>query len=438
MKILQVVHNFPPEFRGGVERTVELASAGLEQRGHEVAVICGSETREAAASCRSERWGEIPVWRMIRGPGLSNPIDVFDPHIAALYEEVLDQWRPDVVHVHHWWNLGDDLVRRATARGFPVALSLHDFFATCALFFRLPDGESPCELDQGSETCGPCVGDRFGIDAAIVARWIPERAAWFAAEIDAAAWVVAPSRSHADLLARFVGSDRRIDVVPLCSPKREPAPRSGTPFPEGPLRLFHHGHLSRVKGVEILTRAVELADPAGDRIALTLLGDLMEADLEIGRARHLAGDFDAAALRAGAADSDLAVYPSLARETYGLAVDEALQLGLPVIVSDRGAPPERIGSRGRVVSGGSPQALAACLSELLADPAIVAAMRSAAPPPILSPLEHSEALEAGYAVCRARPLPSVDLEGPLRARVARFQGLAGEIMRLLKRDGAQG
>ena len=38
---------------------------------------------------------------------------------------------------------------------------------------------------------------------------------------------------------------------------------------------------------------------------------------------------------------DLAVFPSLCRETYGLVVDEALHHGTPVVVPDIGALPER-------------------------------------------------------------------------------------------------
>src|SRR5262249_61602232 len=61
---------------------------------------------------------------------------------------------------------------------------------------------------------------------------------------------------------------------------------------------------------------------------------------------------------------DVMVFPSLFLETHGFVVDEAMALGLPVVVGDRGAPQERVGARGRLF----PPADAAALPRVLAHP----------------------------------------------------------------------
>jgi hypothetical protein len=42
LRVLHVLHNYPPEFRGGVERTVESAVRTQRALGYDVHVLCGS------------------------------------------------------------------------------------------------------------------------------------------------------------------------------------------------------------------------------------------------------------------------------------------------------------------------------------------------------------------------------------------------------------
>jgi glycosyltransferase involved in cell wall biosynthesis len=437
MRLLQVLHNYPPEFRGGVERYVEGLAAGLLAGGHEVLVLAGSETRARRAEIREEELAGVPVRRLVRGPGLCNPVDPFEPELVRLYETVLAEISPDVVHVHHWWNLGDDLVRRAAARGLPVVLTLHDFFATCSLFFRLPDNVHPCDRAQEPEACAPCVGERFGIDGREVSFGVGLRRRAFVAEAHAARAVLAPSASHARALEEFLGAGVLVSPLPLGSEDVEPVIPVGPGPPAGPLRVLHFGNLSRLKGVEFLAQAVEAADPAGDRIRLVLSGGGLESGLETGRAVRT-GPYDTAGLRVLASEADVAVFPSLARESYGVVVDEALRLGLPVVVSDRGALPERIGSRGLVVPAGDVAALAGVLRGLLDGPQNLRDLRSGSPGTLLTRKEHARRLAELYATCLGGASPVVDLERPLLERIAHGRGRITEILGFLARQARGG
>lgn len=431
MRILQVVHNYPPEFRGGVERAVELLAAGLAGRGHAVSVFCGSE-RPADDTPRLEeetREG-CCVLRARRHRPWAQPVDPFEPEIPGLFARALDRVRPEVVHVHHWWNLGDDLVRRATARGLPVVVTLHDDFTSCSLFFRMPGGSEPCDRPQGAEACAPCIGGRFGLDEEETAFFADMRRVSFRSELLAACRVFAPSKAQALRLGAAHGVD--VEPLPLGSVPLEAPPRRPPAFPGGPLRILHFGNLSRLKGVELLLEAVEAADPGGAGIQVVLAGELLEADLHTGRAR-VHGRYEADQLEELAAAADLAVFPSLARESYGMVVDEALRLGLPVLVSDRGALAERVGGRGLAFPVEEPGPLAQLLRSFLEDPGRLAALQAAPPPELWTPEDNARALEEAYRACQGRPLPRVDLEGPLLQRVARCRLRLQEAMDLVAR-----
>ncbi|MFG0316260.1 MAG: glycosyltransferase, partial [Planctomycetota bacterium JB042] len=92
-------------------------------------------------------------------------------------------------------------------------------------------------------------------------------------------------------------------------------------------------------------------------------------------ARH-EESFDRARLERLAAEADVAVFPGIAPETYALVVDEALALGLPVIVSDRGAGAERAGEAALVVPAGDVDALRDALAGLLDDPGRLDTLRA--------------------------------------------------------------
>ena len=64
---------------------------------------------------------------------------------------------------------------------------------------------------------------------------------------------------------------------------------------------------------------------------------------------------------------DLAVFPSLVPESYSMVLDEAVALGLPVVVSDAGALPERVGKGGMICAAGDARALAEALVTLERD-----------------------------------------------------------------------
>lgn len=419
MKVLHVVHNHPPEFRGGVERYVEGLCSSLAETAWESVVLSGSEEHASEAGITEEEWNGVRVLRLRSGPGLRSPVDTFDAGTTRVYAAVLEAEAPDVVHVHHWWNLSDDLVRRAAARGIPTVVTLHDFFASCSLFFRMPDGVSPCDLPQTAESCSSCVVAHMPIEDVVAREALRRRGDGFQAECAAAGAVLAPSRSHAEHMRAFLDMDVAIEAVPIGSRPLQPAEREGAPFPEGPLRILHFGNLARLKGTDLLLEAVDRADPERTRMTLTVAGENVD-DLVLGGA-HVLGAYDADGLRELAAKADVAVFPSLARETYGLCVDEALRLGLPVVVSDRGALSERIGGRGVTVPAGDVDALAEVLRGFADGPHRLQVLRDAPMPDLPDAKLHARAVAAVYDRVRGTPPVAVDLDGPL---LDRLEGIA--------------
>ena len=88
--------------------------------------------------------------------------------------------------------------------------------------------------------------------------------------------------------------------------------------------------------------------------------------------------------------------PSRAGESYGLVLDEALALGLPVWVSDRGALHERVADAGRVLPAEKPEAWANALRDLLENPSLHARERARVPAALPTAADAARRLEALY------------------------------------------
>lgn len=340
MRIALVCNAYPPEFAGGTERVVAAQARELMAAGHHVRVICGSVSHGGDYRPRLEFVDGVEVERIAKTRVEGSTAHWQFARIVRVVEEAARDF--DVVHIHHWASLSGDLVRRI-GRHTPVALTLHDHFASCPRFFRVPLAGLSCPTQQPTSACERCVEPLLGphgpgdLQQRLVDRWKS-----FRAEIEAAACVICPSEHLKRSLSAEMGtSGERWEVVHhgLCQNlERAEQPAQA----RSPLTVISFGNRARVKGTLELVQAMA-ALPTGS-VRLVLPGTQVEAgfddelraaagELEI----EFPGRFDAAELRAHAQRADLAAFPSRAEESYGLVIEEALALGLPVWVSDRGA-----------------------------------------------------------------------------------------------------
>jgi glycosyltransferase involved in cell wall biosynthesis len=319
--------------------------------------------------------------------------------------------------VHHWIRLSRSLVATAAAAGVPAVVTAHDLYATCPRVFRVREGESFCERPLSVASCLHCVPREPWMSDEMVGVQIERYEADLRRELELAAAVVAPSQAHARVLGRFAARPlERITVVPHASLlERQPVTTEAWRPGARPLRLAHWGHLLPFKGPHVLLEAVRaLADPGAVEVALWGRADdegygarleALAEGLRVER-RVTFSRADLAALRA-----DLAVFPSLAHESHSFVLDEAFALGMPALVSERGALGDRVGAAGAAFPVGDAPALARLLGEVLETPERLAAMRAAVPEP-RGFADHWRELVTVYEAARAhRPAaPGRDLE----------------------------
>lgn len=470
MKILIVSHAFPPDGVGGTERYAQAIALGLAARGHEVRVFAGSlEWRERFEVVATSQAG-LRVTRVHRDDLYFDHWDkTFNPKVAEAFEDELDDFRPDVLHLQHWIRLSDDLVRRAAGRGIPALVHLHDLFVTCPRVFRIRParaaGAAPgaargaehaatsaanttdvefCEEPFEPASCRSCVPRwSFQIDREIDLSLERYKLA-VGAELAAATTRVALSRGQREELKRW-GPRPDLPIEVLDHPWLPGAVDSkaiDAQSPAGSLRLLYFSRIAPLKGLHVVLEAMRrLATTsqgcASGGVALEAHGAFATPAYEA-RLRDLARGLEVqfhgeyARNEPCRTPADVAVIPTLAHETWSFWLDEAARTGLPILASNVGAIAERATGRVRLVAAGDAGAFAAAIAELRDDPEKRRAL-AAAPAPETFPLEEhlarverllAEAVRRGAPV-PARPLgrPSAELKHEWERREIAFQQL---------------
>src|SRR5512144_419241 len=121
MNILMVTNTFTP-YVGGVANSVASFAAEYRRQGHRVLVVA-PEFRDAPG-------GEtdvirVPAIQRFNGSDFSLRLPV-----PGFLFPALDRFRPDVVHSHHPYLLGDTALRIAAVRNAPLVFTHHSMYET--------------------------------------------------------------------------------------------------------------------------------------------------------------------------------------------------------------------------------------------------------------------------------------------------------------------
>jgi glycosyltransferase involved in cell wall biosynthesis len=415
MNILQIVHGFPPESVAGTERYCEAVCAQLRARGHTVAVFAGTgQSAGKATTVTTERDG-LDVTRYYRAEGRDYGwMDGYDPEVEQALRSILASCRPDIVHVHHWHRLTNNLVAICADLSIPAVVTLHDVWTSCPRIHRIHREGSFCGEPLLTAPCLHCVERTQWQTDQEVADALTLRQQMIGEELALASALIVPSEAHRSLLLQLLElPENRVIVLPhgssqtIIARERRKEPSA---FPHRPLQIGHWGYFLYHKGTHLLLEALHrLDDPSA--VQVHLIGTALEQaygerlrDLAGGLPVQFHGAYQPADLQTF--DLDLAVFPSITSESYSFTIDEALHLGLPVLVSDRGALSERIGKAGLTFQAGDAEDLARCIRRILAAPEVLEAMRrSIRIETLLSMEAHVTMLEKIYedAVCGNPP-----------------------------------
>jgi len=429
MKVLYVTHGLPPDALGGVElHSLHLARA-LGSR-HQVHVLCPADDPALPAHgyARASLNG-VSVIRAQSARGGRRFEDLhWNPRSDEMFERVLDDVAPDLVHAQSLIRSSFGVLEVAQRRKVPTVATLNDYFSVCPLGQRIRRDLDLCvEIDRAR--CARCLrppfaaalsGPAWSWPSAVV-RTLGHRLLKAPSDAQLANHdrrmrevlartdrLVTPSAFHRSQFVAYGVPADRIRVIP---PGIDRGPLVDTLRPRQPsegLRIGYIGSVIPSKGVHVLLEAfLGVEAPAA---TLSVHGQVLNAHGEHGYGRGLEararldprvslhGHYDHAELPSILRSLDVLVVPSLWFESYCMTVREGFAAGLVVVASKLGALEEAIedGVTGLLFEVGDPADLRSKLECLIEDRAL--RERLAASPKRVVDIEENAAMtEALYA-----------------------------------------
>ncbi len=429
-KVLHCGHDPSPDRGHGVGSYLRELIAAQRLSGIDATLLAGSDTPWAEPGLEALDVDGVPVRRFHREDRFFELHSrLYHPAAEACISALLEEERPQLVHVHRWAGLTSNIVEIAARLGIPSVVTLHDPHTSCPCAIRIRTDGRACSQPMAVERCLDCV-PRFGHESESELRAGVELFRdQYRAELAMAARVLAADVATAELVSASLGLDPRlIEVLPPPYEPRFRDPYTGAaprpeplPEPDAPFRFGYWGELSYLKGIPVLleafVRAQERGFPRPAELHLFGAVDTPEVEAELNELAAGApvlfhGAYDPAELAHGGLH--MAVFPTLCFETYGFELDECYELGLPCIVSDLGAVSRRAGDAALRVPPRDAEALAEAMRAVLLHPELRDRLRERIPDVSMGAEEHRRRLNEAYAAALAPGRPKAEPVPPWR------------------------
>lgn len=407
MNILLAVHHFPPRFKGGAElRTLRTASV-LQERGHQVRVICVEHIDSGptdSLSWQDESYEGIQVRRLsfnlIAAPDpfrwkYNNPL--IKQHLLALLQE----HPSDIFHLIGGYLLSGSALQAAQQLHIPTVVSLTDFWFLCPRINMLRSDGKVSSLSIDPVQCARCIGEEkrryrwpgYIAPALMNGFWsrqtrsikqIEARLAFLLEILNQVDVIISPSQFLRNVFIEagvqsehIIYSRQGHDFSPFHAELME---KTSSPL----LQIGYIGQIAWLKGIHVLFEAAGRLNRApihikayGDTTPFPTYTQHLQRMVRRDHRLELAGVFDRQEIGEVMRNLDVIVVPSLWFENSPNVILEAFAHRTPVIASNMGGMAELVEheKNGLLFNPGDAQDLARQLQRLLEEPGLLTCLQ---------------------------------------------------------------
>jgi glycosyltransferase involved in cell wall biosynthesis len=384
MKIVYVVHEFPPDSVGGTGVATFQAAKVMLTGGHKVWVLAPQRWDDdnfRSVGFFDEKVDGLSVRRLVFNPELApNPIlyEYYNPILYIYAKDFLKDISPDIIHICHLLHLSSSIIDAAKELRIPVVLTLRDFWFFCPKWIRLKSDRSLCGEDFSWKDCIYCLKEENDLYGRII-RAFDEILAKFCVQevisnnefkfnllnnnqltsfLLAAACRLPFLKSQLEKVDQITCRSSFLSKVFLnkgyfhngftvVSPGTISPPK--LPSRKGRISNINFGYFGggrEHKGAHVLLQA--FMQIRATNVNLKLYGDFPSTEY-VRNLRRIAkgnqridfmGRYERTELTKVLADIDILVMPSICPEASGLSISEAFANKVPVIATDIGGIPE--------------------------------------------------------------------------------------------------
>lgn len=419
MKIILSSAGFLPKTHGGGQVYVYRLAKELVKRRHKTTIITFAPWNggNQATAVNTYTYEDIPVVSFSLNPIVVSYMESqlgFGPLTSKILHEVLDESRPDIMHIN---GIKPALIGLCSELNIPHIVTAHHPGFVCPTGTLLTPEQALCKKPARYKDCiiccsrqkisNPLLGNLVSHLPQWVCRSIGKRIGrrtsppylirglaypWLVHEslkskrlvLDSAKLIIAPSEAIKQYILLNAADCRKVVVVPHGI---DPLARMAImPSDKRPVRFGFMGTFGRPKGFHVLMQALQQVRT--DKVCeLHVFGtpqypwerSYLEGTMKCYRGAPKVifhPRVDHRDLDKAFSEFEVLVVPSVYLEVFGLVVLEAFSAGRPVIVSKSGGPAElvRDGVDGFVVERNGGKSLAEAMQKFIDNPYLVTEM----------------------------------------------------------------
>ncbi len=376
MRILYVIHGYPPYYMAGSEVYTYYLTHEIASLGNDVYVFSRIEDEFSSPySILDEIMDGIFVRRVnkpLRDYTLRHKY--IDKIIDKLYKEFLREIDPDIVHIQHLSHLSTNIINITKKYGLPIVYTLHDYWLICVRgqlitpSYKICPGPSVTRCLRCLSYMDPSYNDV--VEYLNHMRRIRNNINIF----------LSPSRFLLEIMANH-GIPRDKIIYSPYGFRKDLIQYDPKEWNKHDKIVFGFiGRIIPTKGLGVLLEAFKAIEREYDtelRIYGSIGNKLIYLKRKAGNKVRFMGGFPNWEIDSVLSEIDVLVVPSIWYENSPLVIQEAFLKGRPVVASRLGGMKELVkdGVNGLLFEPGNPRDLASKLRLILEDPTVLNSLR---------------------------------------------------------------
>ena len=394
-RILIVSHGHPDFNKGGAEVAAYNLFKELRRHEHDAYFLARTELLPHGGAAFSQRKDsrEILFHTKMDDGFLFSSLKT--KHLWGDLNELLQKIKPDVVHFHHYFQIGIEAIEivRRVLPNTRIILTLHEYLAIChnnGLMYKTND--KVC-YRYNPRDCNNCFPEKSPGDFFL-------REQYFKNIFKRVDHFISPSHFLKDRYVDWGIAETKISVIENGQPKTDiciASDRKSEPKNLPKVKVAFFGQVNPYKGIDILLSAI---DSLSKKYREMLTVEIHGANFSNQRSEYqerikqllkrtkgvvtFCGSYEPFELPKLLSSTDWVIIPSVWWENSPMVIQEAFNAGVPIIASDIGGMAEKIKDEvdGLHFRTGKPKDLAAVIIRIIEDTSLRAKLADNIKPPL--------------------------------------------------------
>ncbi len=344
LKILIVIHGYPPYYMAGSEVYTFTMCKELSKK-HEVIIFTRTEDEFKEAYTIQDTVEQGCRIIRVNKPGRDYTFrsKYQDDRIAQIFQQIIDDIVPDIVHINHLSHLSTQIIDIIKEREIPILFTLHDFWMIC-IKGQLLNNENELCPGPSLRKCAYC-NRKYFISQENTLTEIGSWMDWMRDINEKIDLFIAPSLFLKTIYEKYGIPEEKIIHMDYGFDKRKINAFNLNKNKSDKIRFGYLGRIIPVKGIATLIDAFNKVNHS--KAELNIYGKIPSSFLYLKSRVYdsvvtFKGGYNYSNINEVLSNIDVLVVPSIWYENSPLVIHEAFLARIPVIASNLGGMAELI------------------------------------------------------------------------------------------------